>query len=140
MKQYMGKRITVQMDGMEGPVSGIVCGDRKDMFLLRSENGGKTYRFIKSHVVMFVPDEEPEPFQSVQVLYCEHAKCPGVRLAIAKTGVARADFELFMSQCPARTPECRCGSRGDITDLTRTDLIQMVDKTIFGEFPEKGAI
>jgi len=139
MKAFINKRVTFWMANVPSPVAGVVVGDRKDRVLLKGEDGNVT-RILKSHVVMFIPDEEPEAFEPVLVLHCENASinCPGVYFALDKPGFNQADFDVFMGQCPARCESCRRGSLGDIGGLPRKTLKNMVAKTIFGDYPEKG--
>jgi len=138
MKEFLNSGMTVWIDNV-GPVKGVLVGVTSDLLLLRGEKD-KVYRVPKGHVSLFVPDEEPDASEDegVFVLFCENGElgCPGVQFVVAGKGFKRSDFELFMKGCPKRCDTCRHGSRGEIGNVDRKLLSAMMDKTLYGRYPE----
>lgn len=140
MKDYLGKEVVVMVDGQD-PVKGTLVQDMKHRVLIKGGNN-KIARIFKNKIVGFIPSkEEDEAYKDVDVLSCRNSSigCKGVKYFIALNGKnpETSDYNSFMQDCPLKCKSCEKIYHGDINNLPRKSLLEMVDKTIFGEYPNE---
>jgi len=140
MKKFVGHRIRVLLSGAASKVEGEMVGDRRDMILLKDDEG-VINRIIKSHIAVFTPVGSEPVEKTVLVLRCSNASegCPGVQFVKVGDGVSRSDFETFTAGCPKRSEQCSFGSMGDVRCLDGDVLAEIMGGTLFGDFPEDGS-
>ncbi len=139
MKEFIGKKVEFVLDGFDKPFVAKVVEDSPVLVLVQGTNDTRPRRIVKSKIVMFMPMEDVETDSvSLQVLACQNVKlhCPGVKFVQEGAGVKRADFDKFMGPCPKRTPECKCGTMGELRSMPGSKLRDMVAGTVFGDYPE----
>lgn len=138
MKSLVGKEITVYAEGM-GLVKGKLLMDKKDMIILGGGDkmpGGVA--IIKSKIVGFSPPEIDSNI-NLLVLACTNPTigCPGVKYVKNGKGFSQNDFNAFMNPCPVRCDTCRSGSLGEIRSLEPEVMAEMVEGTLYGDYPEE---
>jgi len=139
MKDYLGKEIVVMIDGQD-PVKGVLVQDMKHRILIKG--GDKIFRIFKSKIVGFAPaNEEDEVYEDVDVLACRNKSigCKGVQYFTSLKGKKpdNANYNSFMQDCPSKCKSCEKVYYGDMNNLPRKNLLEMLDRTIFGEYPDE---
>lgn len=139
MKEFIGHRLKLLVDNFPGPIDGVLVGDHPQMMMIKGSDG-KIFRVVKSRVSGFVPvDGEVVDYRPFQVLFCdnEKTKCPGVQFIQEGEGVARKDFDKFMSPCPCKVDTCKFGTKGELRSVSSKFLQEMLVGAVFGEYPAK---
>ena len=139
MKDYLGKELLVMLDGQD-PVKGILMQDMKHRILLKG--GDKIFRIFKSKIIGFAPaKEEDEKYKDLDVLACRNKsiKCKGVKYFVSLEGKdpANTNYNEFMQDCPHKCQSCEKIFYGEMNGLPRNSLVEIIDKTIFGEYPDE---
>ena len=142
MREFIGHEVKIAVQEV-GVVTGEVVNDNKAFLFVKGVDG-KTTRVAKSKICAFTPvDFEPFKYVPFYVLRCFNRKtgCPGVKY-IKKgnkegmRGFTRADFELFMEDCPCRCETCSAGSKGELRTVDSETLDEMLADSIFGDYPD----
>lgn len=138
VREFIGHKIKVATRSM-GAVEGLLVDDRKDMILLKG-NDGKIFRIIKTDIGCFVPmDFEPFEFVPFHVLFCRNKRmpCPGVQYVKEGQGFTRKDLDEFVGPCPCREDDCEMGTKGELRTVSGDFLREMLGGTLFGTYPQK---
>jgi hypothetical protein len=140
MKDYLGKEVVIMPDGGE-PIKGILIQDMKYRVLIKGGNG-KIFRIFKNKIVGFSPaKEEDETYEDIDILACRNKEigCKGVQYLTSLNGKNpdNANYNSFMQDCPLKCKSCEKIYYGDMNNLPRKSLLDMLDKTIFGEYPNE---
>jgi hypothetical protein len=140
-----GDEIVVLVDGLK--IKGRVVGEQGGMILI---NDGKMTAFVnkaKLGAILMentsetaVPEKPPQENATDHfiVLMCANPKvnCPGVCYIKHGQGASQNDFEGFMAKCKKRQPNCMRRSIGKLTSAPMAMLKNILDNTVFGEYPD----
>jgi hypothetical protein len=138
MREFIGHKIRVATKAI-GVVEGLMIDDRKDVILVKGADGVIT-RIIKTDIGGFAPvDFEPFEYIPFHVLFCENKRtlCPGVQYVKEGEGFSRHDVEKFVGPCPCRYDDCSIGTKGELRSVSGKVLRDMLNDTMFGEYPKK---
>lgn len=137
MKDFVGKQVEFFVEGV-GRFKATVVADRPNMVHVKGENDRFARRIPKSKICSFMPLEPVGSDVNLLVLSCENPTigCPGVRFVKEGEGFSRNDFNVFMQPCPHRCETCRTGSLGELRSVDGESLREMMDGTMFGDYPE----
>ena len=139
MRQFIGHTVKVAAEQI-GVVEGTMVDDKPSLILVQGKDK-KITRVVKSHICGFLPtDFEPFEYIPFHVLFCENkrTKCPGVQYIKKGEGFTREDVEVFVGPCPCRAEDCSMGTKGELRSVSGKFLENMLNETMFGEYPKKG--
>ena len=134
MKDFLGKQVKIRVDGVM--IAGTVVQDLKDRVIIKGSDNSFT-RVIKGHISMFTSSDMGSEYVPVYVLACQNKdiQCVGVRYMKAGD-ITDKDYEAFMRDCPCRSTTCKFGNIGELYNLPSKAIASMIDRTIFGDYPE----
>jgi hypothetical protein len=140
MKKFIGTEVKFVVAEI-GPINGVVVGDQRDRVLVKGDDG-KVVRLIKSKIIAFTPEKEPNKKGGIplHVLCCEnlHTGCPGVQFVHQGQGFTQRDCDAFMDACPCKADDCRRGTKGELSCVDPAFLAEMLVGTLYGDYPEAG--
>jgi len=142
MKGLIGKEIAIRSDGVL--YKGIFIEDNKDRIKLASEDGFEV-TIPKNKIAAILEKTGQKPKISAQskesgliVFTCfnKAMPCKGVRYVRKGTGSPKKVASEFTVACPMRNSDCRYSGGADLFNLPPKLLNEMLEQTIFGDFPE----
>lgn len=140
MREFIGKKLTVVVEGFPQPVNGIMTNEDVTFIYLKSETQGNIWRIPKQKLSGFTPvDGEPLPYVPFILLACDNQKdgCSGVQYIKEGNGFSQKDFDIFTGQCPCKNEQCRMGSKGELRSVSGEFLRKIFAGMLFGDYPEK---
>ena len=143
MREHVGQEVGIRSDGML--YKGIMVEDLKDRVKLNSDGFTVTIPKNKISAILTkegevkVASETPkESGLTVYACFNKEMPCKGVRYVRKGSSEPRKVAKEFTRACPLRCGECRFSGGTDLFNLPGKLLAEMLEQTIFGDFPEKG--
>ena len=143
MRDLVGHKVTMVAIGFPKPMSGTLVNETQTEVHIKSlsQTQNIVWRIPRDKVCGYASLDAPATnFSPFHVLFCDNKglKCKGVQYIKAGEGFSRADLDVFMSGCPKRSIDCRCGSKGEIRTVASDVLKEMFTGVLFGDYPEGG--
>ena len=140
MKEFIGISVDFVVGGIA--FKGTVVGDTPSYVMVKGQDASGITRILKSKIDLFCPSREPVAQVNLQVLFCENPGigCPGVQLVCEGDGTSRSQMNIMNGSCPSKSPNCKCGTKGDVRCVDIVFLKKMLDGMLFGEFPAKKGV
>ena len=138
-----GDEVILLVEGQK--LRGKVQGDAGGMLIISDEkltvyvNKAKIGAIIMDSTIAAQSKEEVQLNSDqfvVMACACEKIGCNGVRYIKMGSGAAQNDFDGFMAKCKKRNPTCKRASLGKLSSVPMGELKDMLDNTIFGEYPD----
>lgn len=139
MRDLVGHKITMVVDGFPKILSGILVSEDQTFAHIQSEvEKEQVWRIPKSKICGFMSPDVITNFLPFHVLFCDNpaVKCKGVRYIKQGEGFSRKELDEFMAPCPRRSIDCRCGSKGELRTVGSELLEEMFTGVLFGDYPE----
>jgi hypothetical protein len=139
MREYIGQKITIVVDGFPQPVTGIMVNEDVSHIHIKSETKGNIWHIPKQKLSGFTSDIEPAPYIPFLILFCdnENEGCLGVQYVKEGSGFSQKDFDTFTGGCPCKGEGCRMGSKGELRSVSGEFLRKIFAGMLFGDYPEK---
>jgi len=138
MRQYVGHKMKFVVEGFPVPVTGTMINEDGTFVYLKGEQ--EVTRIVKGKICAFAPmDFEPLDYLPFHILYCENEGigCSGVQFVKEGSGFSQKDLDEFMEPCPCKSADCKRGTRGELRSVSGAFLKKMLNRMMFGEYPEK---
>jgi hypothetical protein len=146
MMPQKGDEVVVLVEGQK--LKGKIIGDQGGMLIIT--DGSYTMFATKTKIgAIMIAGTDPDTAKADEarpesvadqfmVMACSNLKvgCKGVCYVKHGQGASRNDFESFMAKCAKRQPSCMAKSLGKLSNTPPTILKEMLDNTVFGEYPE----
>jgi len=134
MKDLIGHNVVIVADGKA--IKGQLLRDLSDRVIVKTKDGHLP-RIIKSKISSFFSIDD-RVFVPLFVLGCDNADihCKGVKY-IKYGKPSKDDYDTFMDACPLRNENCKCGVLGNIFETDESVLSDMLQNTIYGDYPEE---
>ena len=140
MREFIGQKITVVVEGFPSPVNGIMANEDTNFVYLKSETKGNIWRIPKPKLCGFTPvDGEPAPYVPFVFLFCDNEGegCAGVQFLKEGNGFTQKDFDTFTGGCTCKSEKCRMGSKGELRSVSGEFLRKVFAGMLFGDYPVK---
>lgn len=139
-----GKEVVISLPS--GSVKAMLLSFDKDTILV--EGDGKHF-FIPVNKVSFIGCEKNEKtanlvkeFESLPemtIIGCTNKNCSGVKMMKSgcKENIKNEDYKLMVEDCPMKNSSCSFGIVGDIKELKKEQLMNIMDNLVIGEYPQR---
>lgn len=139
MRDLVGRKLKLVVEGFPQPMSGTLVDENQTFAYIQSAvKEDEVWRIPKGKICGFMSPDAPTKFLPFHVLFCDNQgqKCKGVQFIKEGEGFSHRDLDTFMSQCPSRNLDCRCGSKGELRTVDSELLKRMFTGVLFGDYPE----